>query len=92
MLTFLVGKKSSIFIKYPNVYIENGIDKTGNILDEDNFTFISSKYSHSMDIVTGDGGFDFSENFNNQEHDIVRLLYAQVCYALLSKKLVAVLY
>ena len=55
-------------------------------MDEDNFTFISSKYSHSMDIVTGDGGFDFSENFNNQEHDIVRLLYAQVCYALTVQK------
>ena len=80
-------KKSQAFLhKYPNVYIENGIDKTGNILNEDNFTHISREYAHSMDIVTGDGGFDFSENFNNQEHDIVRLLYAQVCYALTVQK------
>jgi len=80
-------KKSKVFLsKYPNVQIENGFDNTGNILYEENFTFISSKYAHSMDIVTGDGGFDFSENFNNQEHDIVRLLYAQVCYALTVQK------
>ena len=80
-------KKSQAFLhKYPNVYIENGIDKTGNILNEDNFTHISREYAHSMDIVTGDGGFDFSSDFNNQEKLACNLIFAEICFAILMQK------
>lgn len=80
-------KKSQSFLnKYPFVHIENGYDNTGNILTIDNFFYINTTYSHSMDIITGDGGFDFSENFNHQEHDIVKLLFAQICYAVTLQK------
>ena len=34
-----------------------------------------------MDIITGDGGFDFSADFNSQEIIIHELLFAQVAYA-----------
>jgi hypothetical protein len=36
-----------------------------------------------MDIITADGGFDFSENFNLQEINIHRLLFAQICHAII---------
>jgi hypothetical protein len=80
-------KKSQKIIKqFPNIFIENGIDGTGDILHEANFKYVYDTYAHSMDIVTGDGGFDFSENFNNQELDISRLLFGQICNALILQK------
>lgn len=66
----------------PNVFIEKGIDNTGNLLSRDNFLHCYYKYKHSMDLVTGDGGVDFSEDFNNQEFTATKLIIAQVVYAL----------
>jgi 23S rRNA U2552 (ribose-2'-O)-methylase RlmE/FtsJ len=80
-------KKSSEFLnKNLNVIIENGFDNTGNILSFDNFIYCKNKYSSSMDIITGDGGFDFSLDFNNQELSISRLLFAQMCFAVTMQK------
>ena len=80
-------KKSNDFLnKNPNVVIETGIDNTGNILSLDNFLYCKNKYSSSMDIITGDGGFDFSLDFNNQEISIARLLFAQICFAVTMQK------
>ena len=39
-----------------------------------------------MDLVTADGGFDFSKDFNGQEISITNLLWGQVCYALCLQK------
>ena len=39
-----------------------------------------------MDFITGDGGFDFSVDFNNQEIHVADLLIAQVFYALIMQK------
>ena len=69
-----------------NVYIENGQDNTGNILSLNNFVFCVKKYNSSMDIITADGGFDFSVDFNSQEYNIAQLLFAQVCYAICMQK------
>lgn len=80
-------KKSDHFLKNnPNVFIEQGIDKTGNILSLDNFVYCSEKYGSSMDLITADGGFDFSMDFNNQEITITKLLYAQIAFALTLQK------
>ena len=80
-------KKSEIFLnENKNVFIETGFDKTGDILKIENFEYCVSKYGSSMDLITGDGGFDFSTNFNNQEQDMTKLLFAQVCFALCMQK------
>lgn len=80
-------KKSAYFLKEnPNVNIETGQDGTGNILSLENFRFCAKKYGSSMDIITGDGGFDFSVDFNNQESNISQLLFAQIAYALIMQK------
>ena len=42
-------------------------------------------FSNSMDIITGDGGFDFSADFNKQENTAFRLIFI-VIYALVMKK------
>ena len=80
-------KKTDAFLrKNPNVTIESGTDGTGNILSLDNFIYCKEKYGSSMDFITGDGGFDFSVDFNSQEKHIADLLMAQVFYALIMQK------
>ena len=80
-------KKSNSFLsENPNVIIETGADGTGNILSLSNFEFCKAKYKSSMDLITADGGFDFSFDFNNQEISVVKLLFAQIVYALCMQK------
>ena len=80
-------KKTKHFLNQnKNVLIEYGQDKTGNILSIDNFVYCKEKYGSSMDLITGDGGFDFSEDFNNQEVNIAALLFAQIAFALCLQK------
>jgi 23S rRNA U2552 (ribose-2'-O)-methylase RlmE/FtsJ len=80
-------KKSDYFLAAnPNVVIEKGADGTGNILSIPNFEYCYTKYSSSMDFITADGGFDFSTDFNKQELNISRLLFAQIAYALIMQK------
>ncbi len=80
-------KKSQQFLKdHKNVYIETGSDNTGNILSMENFLFCKETYGSTMNLVTADGGFDFSMDFNKQEINIAKLLFAQVCYALILQK------
>mgnify|MGYP006084876487 CR=1 FL=1 len=80
-------KKSKHFLQdNPNVVIETGVDGTGDILKLENLQYCKDMYSNKMDIITGDGGFDFSIDFNNQEHSISKLLFAQVVYAVIMQK------
>ena len=80
-------KKSDGFLKAnPNVFLENGLDGTGNILSFDNFECIISKYPEKMDLITADGGFDFSMDFNQQEIFIGKLLFAQMAFAICLQK------
>ena len=39
-----------------------------------------------MNMITGDGGFDFSVDFNSQEQHISQLLFGQIVYALIMQK------
>jgi 23S rRNA U2552 (ribose-2'-O)-methylase RlmE/FtsJ len=80
-------KKSEQFLSAnKNVIIENGEDQTGNILSIANLHYCKEKYGSTMDIITADGGFDFSENFNSQEISIGKLLFAQICFAVSMQK------
>jgi 23S rRNA U2552 (ribose-2'-O)-methylase RlmE/FtsJ len=79
--------KTGYFLsQHPNVNLEYGADGTGNLLHIDNFEHCVRKYGSSMDLVTADGGFDFSKDFNHQEISITNLLWGQVCYALCLQK------
>jgi len=79
--------KSSYFLKKnQNVIIEKGIDNTGNLYNYDNLEYCAKKYGNSMDIITGDGGFDFSVDFNDQETTSTRLIFSQMCFALSMQK------
>ena len=80
------NKSSQFLSKHPNIQIERGADETGNLLHIENFDYCVHKYASSMDLITADGGFDFSKDFNKQEISIARLLWGQVCYALCLQK------
>lgn len=80
-------KKSKYFLnKNQNVKIITGKDKTGNLLNVDNLWHCYYNYNNSIDLITGDGGFDFSTNFNQQEHLSVNLIFCQIVYAIAMQK------
>jgi 23S rRNA U2552 (ribose-2'-O)-methylase RlmE/FtsJ len=80
-------KKTRTFLEHnPNVIIETGEDKTGNLISLENFRYCAAKYKNKMDIVTADGGFDFSVDFNNQENIATQLILSEVFYALALQK------
>ena len=81
-------KKSKHFLeKNKNVKIEYGITETGDLLDINNLKYCKEKYGNSMEIITGDGGFDFSCDFNKQEAMASKLLFAQVSFCLCLQKI-----
>jgi 23S rRNA U2552 (ribose-2'-O)-methylase RlmE/FtsJ len=80
-------KKTEYFLRENrNVFIETGADKTGNILSLENYTYCRNKYGSTMDLITADGGFDFSMDFNSQEIHIANLLFAQIAFAVTMQK------
>ena len=40
-------------------------DGTGNILSMQNYLYCRTKFGNTMDLITGDGGFDFSIDFGS---------------------------
>ena len=80
-------KKSQFFLRNnPNVIIENGADGTGNIMKRENLKYCYEKYKGKMDLITADGGFDFSVDFNKQETISFKLIYSQFCFAIAMQK------
>jgi 23S rRNA U2552 (ribose-2'-O)-methylase RlmE/FtsJ len=80
-------KKSRYFLsKHPNIIIEKGADNTGNLFNIENLWHCYDKYKNSMDLITGDGGFDFSIDFNKQEILSINLIFCQICYAIALQK------
>ena len=75
-------RKSQAFLeKNPNVFIETGADGTGDITKEPNLLHCAGKYGATIDLVTADGGFDFSGDFNHQENQVGLLLVSQLAMA-----------
>ena len=80
-------KKAIRFLKNnKNVIIEKGKDKTGNLYSIENFEYIYKKYGNKMEIVTADGGFDFSIDYSKQEIIALRLILTQVLYAIMLQR------
>lgn len=80
-------KKSKHFLsKHQNVKLVYGDDNTGNLLNVDNLWYCYNNYKNSIDFITGDGGFDFSVNFNQQERLSTNLIFAQIVYAIAMQK------
>ena len=80
-------RKSRHFLdKNPNVIIETGIEKNGDLTKPENLRYCYDTYKEQMDIVTGDGGFDFSSQYPNQEQISTRLILCQIAFAIAMQK------
>ena len=80
-------KKSSHFINNnSNVIIEYGSTKTGDLFIKENLLYCNDNYGNTMDYITADGGFDFSVDFNKQEELSMKLIIAQIFFAIIMQK------
>ena len=79
-------RASQLLHNNPNIIIETGASKTGDLFLKENLTYCYKKYYNSMDYITGDGGFDFSNDFNNQEDTSFKLIVSQIFFALIMQK------
>lgn len=80
-------KKSRAFLaRHSNVTVLRGADGTGDLFSEMNLQDIRERFAGTADLVTGDGGFDFSMDFDHQESTSMRLIIAQLCFALAVQK------
>lgn len=80
-------KTASSFRYFENtLYLENGVDHTGNLLHYCNYEYCKIKYGGKMGLITADGGFDFSADYNDQESMMIPLLFAQIVFALAMQK------
>lgn len=80
------NKISNIMKEHPNIKLVYGPKNDGDLYLSHNMNFISKKYANSMDFITGDGGFDYSIDFNSQEENSINLIYCEMLYALIMQK------
>ena len=81
-------KKSKYFLlNNHNVTIEHGIEKDGDLTKAENLKYCFEKYKDSMNIITGDGGFDFSLQYPNQEQISAKLIFCQIAFSISMQKI-----
>jgi 23S rRNA U2552 (ribose-2'-O)-methylase RlmE/FtsJ len=61
-----------------NVKVVYGLDGTGDLLNYDNQNAFVRDCGHKVHFFTGDGGFDFSTDYDSQERAMFPLLVASV--------------
>tara|TARA_B100002051_G_scaffold236417_1_gene237491 strand:+ start:618 stop:1580 length:963 start_codon:yes stop_codon:yes gene_type:complete len=80
-------KKSKTFLsRNRQVHILKGADGSGSLFSADNLERCAREHEGTADLVTGDGGFDFSLDFNQQEDASLRLIMAQIAFCLAVQK------
>ena len=72
-------KRATTFLKKNrNIKIVYGPDDTGDILNYENQNAFIEECSKKVNLFTGDGGFDFSLDYDSQERTIFPLLVVSV--------------
>ena len=81
-------KKANDFLKKnPNINILYGKDNTGNIYNLENIINFKQSVDSTATIVTSDGGFDFSVDFNKQEQLSYRIIVCEIITCLSVQKI-----
>ena len=81
-------KAQNFLNKNKNINISYGLDNTGNIYNIDNIINFSKLFDkEKATLVTADGGFDFSYNFNKQEQLSYRILFCEIVSAFSIQKI-----
>lgn len=72
---------------FNNINLSYGYDGTGSLYNTKNIIhFVNSVGIGSCNLVTGDGGFDFSSDFNKQEQTSFKLIFCEIITALFLQK------
>ena len=79
-------KSEKVLETYKNIIIETGVDNKGDLYNKDNLEYCFRKHGNKMDVITADGGFDFSIDFNKQEAHAIRLIFSQIAFAISMQK------
>ena len=82
-------KKTNMFLKNnPQIKIIYGKDGRGDLYNYQNINYLGIRLGlNSIPIITGDGGFDFSVSYNQQEVYASKLLFGQILSALKCQKI-----
>lgn len=72
-------KSNRIFRECHNYKISYGKDGTGNLYNIENIKYYMQLFNNDKaDLVTADGGFDFSDDYSNQEVMAFRLIFCEI--------------
>ena len=64
-----------------------GVDDTGDICNIHNLNdFVNKIKKNTCDLITSDGGIDYSNDYNNQEQDSYNFIYSEILLALSIQK------
>jgi hypothetical protein len=67
------------YIQLNPVNLLTGVDKTGNLYNLDNIEdLVNTIGANACDLVTGDGGFDFSSDYDSQEVASLKLIACEL--------------
>ena len=56
-----------------------GVDETGSLYNIENIKYFSKLFrDNKADLVSADGGFDFSSDYSNQEISATRLVLCEI--------------
>ena len=81
-------RKSKYFLlNNPNVILETGVDGKGDLMKPENLRYCYETYNGQMDMITGDGGFDFSFQYPQQEQVSTKLILCQIAFAIAMQKI-----
>ena len=81
------NKAHKLMKTFPQIRLHRGSDDTGDLYKVENIhALVQDAGKHSCDLVTGDGGIDYSHDYAKQEELSQRLLVAQVYAGLLLVK------
>lgn len=76
-------KKSRHFLQAnPTVFIERGADGRGDLRNPANLAHVFARYRNSMHLITADGGFDFTQQYTDQESVSANLIFCQIAFAM----------
>ena len=72
-------KLSKDYCKENNIFINKKTDNIGDLYQYKNINAFINKVGHnSCELVTADGGFDFSNDFNQQEEVFLQLFLSEI--------------
>ena len=80
---FKVPYWNPIVCNHKDIFLYEGKEKTGDIYQlHIVLDFIRQVGKGSCHLVTGDGGFDYSKDYNNQELSSFQLIYSEILIAI----------